>query len=280
MRALVPAAVLVLAACGSGNQSNPSGSPDIMNGSANAPEQRQSARGTAAADNINCNGIQRGNGADVVGVTIGMSADDAFRAVACSNPALRVSFSNQGGFGPQALPDGRTMRKTITAEAGQERIQVSLVGLPGQERVVAIRRSINFERGQEPSATTLIAELQQKYGALDHNPNQYGAWSGRSLRDANNQPLSSEGPNGTLVGSQCSMGLLQDNLIGECGLSVGVEISLSRENQQLASRLVVSMSNGSFGVQQVEAVRAQAQGQAEQRQSQEVQNAQGRSPNL
>jgi hypothetical protein len=278
MRALASTLVLALAACGgSGNSSI-----DVANG-ASADRSASSSRGeggTADAESINCNGIPAPDGLDVVGVSMGMSADDAHRAIACSNRALRVSFTDRGGFGLPPLADGQRPRTAIIGESGQERITVGLIGLPGQERVVTIRRTLNFARGQEPAVAAMISELQQKYGGLEHNPDQYGAWSGRALRDASNQPLISVGPSGTLLASQCEMGVLQGNLIGECGLSIAVDIDFSRENQQLASRLVVSMSNGAFGMQQLQAYQAQARGAAEQRQSQEVQDAQGRTPSL
>lgn len=279
MRLLVPALVLVLASCGGDENSQ---TADLANGVSPDPAapSQAGAQGTADAEGVNCNGLAAPSGPDVVGVSIGMSAEDAYRAIACSNRALRVAFSDRGGFDLPPLADGRRPRTTITAESDQERITATLIGLPGQERVVLIRRSLNFPQGQEPVVTSLVSELQRKYGALEHNPNQYGAWSGRSLRDANNQPLVSEGPNGSLVASSCAMSVLQDNLLSQCGQSVAVEISFSQANQQLASRLVVAVNGGAFGIQQIAAYRAQARGEAEQRQAREIENAQGRAPNL
>lgn len=289
MRALVPIVVLALSACGQGSADNSSQPVSIgdatrvldRGGNPNAAGVGNDGAGTADAEGINCNGLAVPNGPDVVGVSIGMSAEDAYRAIACSNRALRVAFNDQGGFAVPPSADGQRPRTMITGESGQERITAALVGLPGQERVVTIRRNLEFAQGEESAVTNLIAQLEQKYGSLAHNPNQYGAWTGLSLRDARNQPLTTEG---NLLGSRCAMSvgsqMGQPDLIAECGLSVGVHINFRRDNQQLAERLVVTMSNGAFGMEQIAALQAQARGAAQQRQAQEVNDAQGRRPTL
>lgn len=293
----IPVAAL-LAACGSesGNNQFAGRSPEEIEammgqGSGGAPVDAGVGRGQASAPGeartadelgLNCNAVaaQRGEGPDVAGVTIGMSADQALQKLACSNRALRVAFSDQGGF-TQPLPDGRRPRTTISGEGPQERVVVALVGLPGQERVVTIRRTLEFAAGQEPVITNTIAQLEQKYGALAHNPAEYGRWTGHSLRDANNRPIA---PNDSLLGARCalSVGMQagQPDLQGDCGLAVSVDIRPSSSNEQLAGRLVVSMNNGAFGVQLVEAYRAHANGAAQQQQSQEVDQAAGRRPTL
>ena len=280
MRSLVPAAALALAACGGGNQTANNDSPDIMNGAMTSnPDQRHTAQasGTADAEGIECGAVQPGSGNDVVGVTVGMSADDAYRLIACSNRALRVSFSDRGGFGPQVLPDGRRMRKSITAVAGGERIQALLVGLPGQERVVAITRELPFASGEAPLVTALVAQLQGKYGALRHDPNQYGQWSGNAIRGADGQPL----PEGSLSGAGCSLSAgLGGSLRGDCGLSVAVDIQISRENPNLADRLKVSLIDGAFGVRQIQTVNAVIEADARARQNRDTENARGNTPNL
>lgn len=283
--AALAALLLTLASCGgSDDDLAGGGGSDEANVMARArqraPQQAQPTQGTADAEGLNCN-LTAPNGSNVVGVTIGMSADDAYRAIACSNRALRVSFSDRGGFGPQALADGRTMRKSILGERDGERIVVALLGLPGQERVVTIRRTLEFASGQEPAVASMIAELEQKYGALAHNPAEYGRWTGHSLRDANNRPLA---PVGSLLGTRCalSVGMQagEPDLQGDCGLSVSARIEFTPRNEQLASRLVVSMNDGAFGMRQFEAVHAAAQAAAQGQQSREVEAAEGRTPTL
>lgn len=288
MRAYVPGfALLALAACGgdSGNNQFAGRSPEeieaMMGQGSGGPiaESGTAGQGTADAESINCSGLAAPNGPDVVGVSIGMSAEDAYRAIACSNRSLRVTYSDQGGFQLPPLPDGRRPRKSIHGENNQERIDVALVGMPGAERVVTIRRTVAFAQGQEPALNTLIAQLQQKYGALTHNPNQYGAWSGHALRGPDNQPI----PTGSLLESRCAvsvgMNAGQPDLLGDCGLSVAVHIEFGA-NEQIARQLMVSMSNGAFGVQQIEAIVAIARGAAQQQQAREVQEAAGRRPTL
>lgn len=299
MRKNVLICLSVLSACGSGTGNNQFAgrSPEeieamLGQGSGGAPTDAGVGQGQAGAAStartadelgLDCNAVaaQRGEGPDVVGVTIGMSADQALQKIACSNRALRVEASDRGGFALPALPDGRRPRTTITGEGGQERVVVGLIGLPGQERVVTIRRTIQFASGQEPVIANTVAQLEQKYGSLSRSSVQRGALTVQSLRNANNQPLD---PSDSLLGTRCAlsvgMQVGEPDLQGDCGLSVSATIQPSAANEQLAGRLVVSMNNGAFGMQQVEAYRTAARGAAQQRQAQEVQDAGGRAPAL
>lgn len=289
--AALAALLSTLAACGGGgNSSNDLAGTDggdavarlnarDSQSAAGAQDRAQPGQGTADAEGLNCN-LSPPSGPDVVGVTIGMSADDAYRAIACSNRALRVTVSERGGFGPPALPDGRRLRNSIVGEAEGERIEAALSGLPGAERVVTIRRSVTFAPGQEPARDALIQQLQGKYGTLTHDSREYGRWSGTTIRAPNGQPV----PPNTLLQSRCalSVGMLAGppDLQGDCGHAVAVRIEESGNNPELAARLIVSMNDGAYGMRQVEAVRAQANATAQGQRAQEVEQARGRAPNL
>lgn len=269
-----------LSACGgSGGNTAGSGTGDIPDGNSNQPAATAAPGGTADAEGINCGALTAPTGADVVGVSIGMGAEDARKAMACSNRALRVSVSDQGGFNVPPSPDGRPAHRSILAEGGQERIQAMLVGAPGDERVVTIRRTIDFAPDREPLVAELIAQLERKYGSLFHNPNEYGRWTGDNIRSADGQPIP---PAESMLRINCTpeTSLLQPMLRGECGLSVGVFIQPKESNERLATRLIVVMMNGSYGMQRIDALTANARNASNQQRDQETQRAQGRAPTL
>lgn len=282
--ALLVTAVPALGACGS---SAPPSDSDIapridplnvtIGGSA-APGGL--AHGTANTERFDCAAInaQHGEGPDIVGVTIGMPAEQAFQKVACSNPQLRVQYSQTGGFRVPPLPNGERPRTMIVTDGGQERVQVTLVGLPGQERVVAIKRETQFGAGDAPAFTTLRQQLESKYGTLVREAYQENTYTAGALRSADGRVIAA---NDDPLFMRCLPSTVGSvDVRGDCGLSVGVRIEPMPNNDSLARRLVVSMTHGSFGMAQIDAFAAHASSADQQRRESEVGAAAGRAPRL
>lgn len=122
--------------------------------------------GTVEAEGINCSAFKnpKESPRDILGVTYGMSAEDAFARIACANPAFKVKFSTTQGFETEKLRDGSLPRKSIEANAGLERALVYLMGLPGAEKVIAVEREVEFGDESEPPFETIVSRLKQKYG--------------------------------------------------------------------------------------------------------------------
>lgn len=273
MRTCLPLLVM-LSACGGGSdsQSSQPAPGDIANGV--APSRpgvtRTGAQGTAAAENIDCSAPAANGANDVVGVAIGMPAMEAYARMACSNPELRVRFDDRSGFPMPALPDGSKPRTFILGEGGGERIETYLAGMPGDERVIAVRRRLDFPRGQEAQFAALQQQLAAKYGALEEGAG--------SIPQAYYASRVQEVPPGGI--NPCAPRLHGDmEIFGHCALSVSVRVEAGN-NRQLARRMIVSLSDGAAAFRLIEAYQARVRGEVGQQQDQQAQEAAGRAPSL
>ncbi len=278
MRALIPLLpMLALTACGaSGDQQSAAASPDdLMNGAVSSePAQAARSRGTADLEEIDCGSVegQRGEEPDVVGVTIGMSAEQAYAKIACSNRALRVQYSEQGSRLPP-MPGGQRPRTAITAERDGETLEAALVGLPGQERVVSIRREIRFPDGQQPQVAELEQQLRAKYGSLEIDPLYRTALRATLVRQHARMTIG--GPSGPCA--PAIHGRL--SLYAHCGLSISVYADRAN-NELLARNLIVAITDGAFGRRLMAESIQQARAAAERQNSEEAEKAAGRAPSL
>ena len=279
MRNSVPLILFALTACGQGandNSANPMSVDDAVRALGQPGAQGASAQsGTAAAEGIDCGSVrgQGGEGPDVVGVTIGMSAEQAYAKIACANPALRVEYSDQPNIRLPQLPGGQRPRTAIVGQGGGEQIEALLVGLPGQERVVAIRRDVNFSDGQEPEIGALQNQLRAKYGALQIQESGSN-FRASIVRENAAQPLCG------VIGDCAPSTHGRLSLYERCGLSVAVHADRSNRNPSLVRRLIVAMTDGAFGTRQIEAVTAHAQGAVQQSNDAEAGEAAKRVPAL
>lgn len=209
--------------------------------------------GTADLEQLDCPTIMKGSPktADIVGVTVGMSAQTAYQRIACSNPALTVNYSVEGGFKLPKLPDGTTPLKMITANGGQEEFTVWLIGKPGEERVIALRRKLTFGSGEEPPTETLVTQIQEKYGTL--TVNRYNGNEGGVVKTADNRLLTD---NTNRLFSRCLPDDYRSISINEaCGLSVGVAFEAKNDNDALVDKLTVTITHGKYGQRLITAFR-------------------------
>ncbi|MBN8813451.1 MULTISPECIES: hypothetical protein [unclassified Sphingomonas] len=267
----------MVSACGGGGKTDLAGTDGgdegaTMNAAApNRPSGQP--QGTADAESIDCRSLAAPSGADVVGVSLGMRAEDAYKAVACSNRALRVTY-DAGGFQVPAMPDGSRPRTMVLGQRSGEKIEVSLAGLPGQETVVAIRREVTYGQGQEPQMAALAQQLRGKYGELTAAEG-FGAgnYHATLIREQPRQPGEIRNP--------CeppTHGPME--IYPYCGPSVAVHVDANPSNPQLAAHLIVSLSDGMTGMRLLNEYRAHAQAAAQRQQNQEAGQAAGRNPTL
>lgn len=274
---------LALAGCGGGNGNKTDlagtggGEIDVANGvgprqmeSQHAPQPNQ---GTADAEGIDCN-LAAPSGPDVVGVTIGMKAEDAYRAIACANRAMRVEYP-VGGIEVPAMPDGSKPRGMIVGRTNGDKVEVLLAGMPGAETVVFVRRDVTFQNGQQPTMAALREQLRGKYGDLVE-----GAGSGAGgIYDASNARELYHPTTG--VWGPCAPPTHGGMMIyAHCGSSVSVYANPNPQNPQLAIHLIVALADGGYGMKQIETYTAQARAAAQQRQNREAEQAKGNAPKL
>lgn len=257
-------ACALLAGCGGGNANNSSASPvggidvrpvDPMGGA--SAQTAGQAKGTAEAEGIDCtNRAADANGRnDVLGVVIGMGAQEAYERLACANTAFTVAFSSQGGFTVPEVPGAPSPRTLLKADAGTQHVTAYLIGAPGQEKVYAITRHVEFGEGDEPSADKLRETLTAKYGAGV----QHVAYAGpiyTTAYSAEGALLGAENPTFTACKEDpLSSGVAIDE---RCGMTASYEIAPKTSNPGLANHLDLTIVDQRAAIQALQAVRARA----------------------
>lgn len=287
------ASLSLLAACGSHNPSSPMADIENQSGGSvpNAPPQV--SKGTVEAEGINCSNRKQAADArnDVLGVTMGMPAQEAYERLACANPAFVVEFKPGQGFDLPEIPGGSQPRSLINADAGSENAVVYLVGLPGQEKVYAMTRKIEFGEGAEPPVANLLATVTAKYGAgIEHVTLAGTDYEARIHSVAYS-------PTGILLGAgnadftACASENIRANSVqmnSSCGLTIDYEVDPKKENTGLAKALYVTVADQRGAMQAIEAYKAYAGNVVARRKADElnranqaVQNASGtRMPGL
>lgn len=234
-------ACALLAGCGGSNTNN-SAMPSVVDMRAPDPMGRAGAQtagqaqGTAAADGIDCaNRKADANGRnDVLGVVLGMGAQEAYERLACANPAFTVAFSEQGGFKVPEVPGAPSPRRLLTADAGTQHVTAYLIGAPGQEKVYAITRHVEFGEGDEPPTAKLRETLTAKYGAgVQHVA--YAEPIFTVAYSAEGALLGAENPTFTACkGDPLDRGVAIDE---RCGMTADYEITPKTSNPGLAQHL-------------------------------------------
>jgi len=257
-----------LAACGSGDDSANIGDNSQSAAATSAegePSGAMANQGTAQAQRLNCSAInaRRGEGPDVVGITIGMPAELALQKVACSDPAAVVNTRTR--------QDGS---RWVEVEGGSQHLEVQLEGPAQDQRVTKVTRALSFGEGEQPVLADVTAQLESKYGRLlryIHSTDPISFYSMRradgSLFTDSDDPLFN-----TCVNSSLEAG---------CGnLRVHVNIYRARQNPELVARMHVFIDHVLYGERVRQAASQQARAADEQRRKQEVDAASGRRPTL
>jgi len=130
-----------------------------------------------------------GHPVDLVGIRLGMTAQQAAAAVRAANPGFQIS--NNPAFRFDLLPNVAFnevvyARKTGDATHGQESIDLKFTQPPNQAMLWSIQRNKQYADQERPTVANLIAGLREKYGPEDGSmtPPAVAKASGVELRDA------------------------------------------------------------------------------------------------
>lgn len=287
-RILSVAIATSLTACGGGddkNETGPMSAADVARALGREDAARQDRRvdqgpGTAEAQGINCGPVnaQQPQGMDMVGIWIGMPADQAFARIACSNTALRVEFSNEGGFDVPPPPNGGQMRTGIEARSENERISAVLIGMPGQERVAYISRMVRYANGGQPAFDAFIQQFQRKYGQMATSYNASDGIVFGTVRAPDGRSLMTEADQSAF--SACLPTPFGPSVSGDCGASLRVHLIPAGHNTPLVGQMTASMTDGALAMRMIEDYRSVAGAAQQQRQQQELDAARQRAPGL
>ena len=241
------ASVSLLAACNSGGDS--ADSNEIAN-DGNAVSDGPAASGNIAgagtpAPQASCPpAASSAKGPDVLGVRLGMSAEEAFSALACANPAFDIEYRTENVSQLPPMPDGSLPRTAVVASAGDDVATAYLMGPTGREKAIVLMHDIAFAPEQAPSVQDMVASLREKYGAAE-DVGGTGSAIVRSLAHA---------PGGAAFradGSdfkRCSRVLgwnSEGQFIteGGCGLTINYRIDRRADNPNLAQKLYVIVAD-------------------------------------
>jgi hypothetical protein len=280
--------VLVLAGCGGSEPSNTvaaneaSNAGSALNETVDAPIA-EGPKGTAATQGLDCAQSKppASGKNDILGVSFGMPAEQAFGIIACSNPAFTVEYNSDGGLDLPALSDGTKPRTQIAAQIDGESIFALLVGLPGQEKVVGINRSVEFAEGKEPAADAILKSLTDKYGQPTYRNTSSGSWAFEVPYTPQGQVIAE----GSSLFSTCTADRTNGEMqiSDECGLSVNFVIALKDGNPGLAKSFKVSIveqAKTMTAVDQYEAAARSAKGVAQKDQVDKAGQDKSRMPTL
>jgi hypothetical protein len=245
---------------------------------------------------------------DVLGVRPGITYEQAANAVMCSNPLLVVTPETGRGFDIQTY--GQTVRQGFSARFAEARVQktgreiaremernamdrsmnavredmkpgqakwfVTTMGMPGQEKVIAVAREQWFDEGRDPTIDSVTQSLIDKYGPPTQRQDGPGYQAGyRSLRWAYD-------PRGRLITetsplfNRCSGVADPDsgmNLSADCGVVVMANIIRLRSNPELARFLQVGVVDQAGGYNALTATTQGLQAMDAERRAKQVKDA-------
>ena len=300
---------LLLAGCGGDDEDI--SLPDPSSGRGGAAEEVKSAEevAEAAREDLDCpadvDTPPRAEGApvdDVVGVRPGLSYDEAKNLVLCTHELL-IAQEGARGFNMQTY--GQTIRQGFTARfaerektadelrkeitegwmdragnavqqdmlPGQSKWYVGAMGMPGQERVIAVAREEWFEEGKNPTGESVAQALVKKYGQPSRSyENQYGHRTLDWIYDPRGRAVTETSP----LFQQCTGISDPDggtNYSPDCGLVVQARVNTLDSNRQLAQYMQVGVIDQANGYQAITATEQALQAGDAQRKAREVEAA-------
>lgn len=308
----VAAAMLLLACGGGESKGGAaSGSsaqvaPKPKSGEASAEQVAEEAR-----EGIRCpakvKSADRAAGApvdDVQGVRPGLTFEEARNLVLCSNELLVVNVDTSRGFNINTY--GQTLRQGFAARyaeprvvksskqimqemqddmmarsgnavredlaAGQSKWFVSTMGMPGEERVIAVARTERFEAERNPTMASVEQALVKKYGAPTRRQVSGTTINLGWVSDASGRPLTETSP----AYNSCSVAPSADggaNFSPDCGITVGARVFAKRDNDQLAERMDVGVVDQAGGYDAITKTEAALEAMEMQKRAADVQNA-------
>lgn len=280
--------LVAIALVGCGGDDDDLGLPDPSSGRRGGEELKTAEEvAEAAREDLDCpadvDTPARAEGApvdDVVGVRPGLSFDEARNLVLCSDEML---VAQEGGRAFNIQTYGATLRHGFTAryaeaeksseqimkemqddfmarsgnavrqdmQPGQAKWYVATMGLPGQERVIAVAREEWFAEGKNPTVDSVVQAVIGKYGPPGLNQEQnYGHRWVRWTYDPRGRPVTETSP----LYSQCQGISSPDggtSFSPDCGLVVEARVQPLQSNPQLAQSLQVGVIDQAVGYQAI-----------------------------
>lgn len=280
---LVLTTCFVLAACSGGTSSEPTTEDAVaaLEGSSRSPAADATSDSEEAKPD--CSSLPRPDDKpdnDLIGIDLGMSFDDAMRIGQCNKEGYKVTVEDDKSV---TLPDGSHPRGIIDFRKDDlDRVTVVTMGLPGQEKVVALTRTKKFADGAEPTVEQMRADLTQKYGPLQVTGSGVSAGkAGMILGDnvlaqtfaPDGQPLPGNkvGDHGCANYFGQNDGLVQ--LDERCGFTKKVGVAPKYGNDALAGGFGIWIANQHALVMEARRVVATVQAMHQQRRNDEAKEA-------
>lgn len=250
---------------------------------------------------------------DVLGVRPGLTYEQAVQTVLCSNPLLVTTDEPNRGFDFPMY--GQTVRQAFSARFAEPRVQktgqeimrdmereatarglnavredmkpgqakwfVSTMGMPGQEKVIAVAREQWFDEGRNPSVESVTQSLVDKYGTPTQKLDQSGDRLLRWAHDPRGRLITETSPlYGRCNGFADPDGSM--NLNADCGIVVQAVVDTMRDNPALALALKVGVVDEAGGYAAVNATEQGLAALDAQRRSNQVRDASknGQAPSL
>jgi len=221
---------------------------------------------------------------DVVGVRPGMTYEEAANTVMCSNELMVVTGPITRGFNIQTY--GETLRQGFTArlaeprvektsqeimqemqdnmmarsnnavrydlQPGQSKWNVTTMGLPGQEKVIAAGREEWYAEGKNPTVASVTDALTKKYGTPSIDQDNRGQRFIRWVYDPFGRLATETSP----IVNQCSGTGASGgvNLSPDCGIVVQAQVIPMQANPALARSLEVGVVDQATGYELVNSV--------------------------
>jgi hypothetical protein len=310
---LIIIAAAALAACGASESEAPD-SPDSpkvdaskSNVSATAEEVAQEARGR-----IKCPAKIKSATRDatlpiddVVGVSPGMTYEEAENVVLCTHDLLVVQADTSRRFNIETY--GQTIRQGFSARFAEPRVQktskqimeemqdramargsnrleqdmkpgqskwyVGTMGMPGEERVINAAREEWFAEGRNPPIASVVQALIDKYGKpTKRNEAGEPRYSITWAYDSFGRLVTETSP----LFNQCSGSASPDggvNLSPDCGIVVSANIFSLRDNPELARFMQVGVVDQAGGYERVTATEQRLRETENARRAEQVEDA-------
>lgn len=100
---------------------------------------------------------------DIVGIRVGMSAQDAYNALRARANGSKIGIAQSMIPGIQQ-PVATVMALQVVGSSPREEITVYLTFPPQKQVVWNVVRTLTFEKGKEPTGASIMDGLRQKYG--------------------------------------------------------------------------------------------------------------------
>jgi hypothetical protein len=102
---------------------------------------------------------------DIRGVRLGMPPMVVEAELVCGNPAYAIARDQGGAFDVPRLNEDPQPHTSISADDGQgDKVEVLLLGMPGQEVAAHLSRSLGYALSEQPPVETERQSLIAKYG--------------------------------------------------------------------------------------------------------------------